>query len=123
MVATLTPAQIAYIDSQLLGRLATARPDGTLQNNPVAVHYNHELGTIDLGGHHMGTTYKFRNVAATEQVALVIDDVVSTDPFTPRCLEIRGTAVALTDVEPPQDGFSREVIRISPERVIAYGVD
>ncbi|MFC9893885.1 PPOX class F420-dependent oxidoreductase [Nocardia sp. NPDC127579] len=123
MSETLTPAHIEYLNSQFLGRLATVRSDGSPQNNPVGVFYNAELGTIDIGGYRMGSTRKFRNLADNERVALVVDDLVSTDPFTPRCLEIRGTAVALRDVEPPQAGFSREIIRIRPERVIAYNID
>ena len=123
MPETLTPAQIDYVKSQFIGRLATVRPDGSPQNNPVGVFYNAELGTIDIGGYRMGTTYKFRNMAGNDRVALVVDDVVSTDPFTPRCLEIRGRATALSDVDPPQPGFSREIIRIYPDRVIAYGID
>jgi pyridoxamine 5'-phosphate oxidase family protein len=123
MPDTLTPAQIDYIKSQFLGRLATVRPDDSPQNNPVGVFYNPDLGTIDIGGHHMGTTAKFRNIATNPRVAVVVDDIVSTNPFVVRCLEIRGTATALTDVEPPQPGFSREIIRIEPERVLAYGID
>ncbi|MFE7743449.1 hypothetical protein [Nocardia sp. NPDC057455] len=39
-----------------------------------------------------------------------------------RCLEIRGTAEALTDVDPYISGVSREMIRIRPRRVIAFGL-
>jgi len=42
-----------------------------------------------------------RDVQANAQVALVIDDLVSPDPWAVRGLEIRGTAVALSDVDPP----------------------
>jgi pyridoxamine 5'-phosphate oxidase family protein len=40
----------------------------------------------------MGATRKFRNVQANGQVALVIDDPVSRDPWTVRGLQIRGVA-------------------------------
>jgi pyridoxamine 5'-phosphate oxidase family protein len=71
----------------------------------------------------MGATRKFRNLRTNAQVALVIDDVVSTDPWTVRGLEIRGTAVALSDVDPPVSFMSREVIRITPTWVTAWGLD
>ena len=60
---------------------------------------------------------------ANPQVALVIDDLVSMDPWTVRGLEIRGTAVALSDVDPPVSLMSREVIRITPTWVAAWGLD
>ena len=40
-----------------------------------------------------------------------------------RGLEIRGTAVALEDVDPPVPFMSREVIRITPTWVMSWGVD
>ncbi|GAB4588628.1 PPOX class F420-dependent oxidoreductase [Nocardia sp. IFM 10818] len=122
MIARLTPAQIDYLESQLLGRLATVRPDGSPQNNPVGFRYNAPLGTIDIGGYRMGATQKFRNLAKEERVSLVVDDVVSTSPWTVRCLEIRGTAQALKDVGPYAEGMSRELIRLTPERVLAFGI-
>jgi pyridoxamine 5'-phosphate oxidase family protein len=71
----------------------------------------------------MGATRKFRTVQAHGQVALVIDDLVSRDPWTVRGLEIRGTAVALEDVDPPMPFMSRQVIRITPTWVASWGVD
>ena len=118
-----TEAERRYLATQVLGRLATVAPDGAPQNNPVSFRYNPETATIDIGGHRMGGTRKFRNVATNNQVAFVIDDVVSLDPWQVRCVEIRGTAEALRDVEPPRPGFSREIIRIRPRQVFSFGVD
>ncbi|NNH69831.1 PPOX class F420-dependent oxidoreductase [Nocardia uniformis] len=123
MIATLSPAQIAYLRSQRLGRLATIRPDGSPQNNPVGFEFDEILGVIDIGGHNMGASQKFRNLAEDNRVAFVVDDVKSVTPWEVRCLEIRGTAVALRDVDPYGPGMSRELIRITPERVIAFGID
>jgi pyridoxamine 5'-phosphate oxidase family protein len=120
---TFTEAELAYLAGQALGRLATSSPDGDLQNNPVSFRYNAELGTIDIGGHAMGGTRKFRNVRATGEAAFVVDDIVSFRPWQVRGLEIRGSAEALSDVEPTMAGFSREVIRIRPRRIISWGVD
>lgn len=122
MTASLSPAQIEYLNSQRLGRLATIRPDGAPQNNPVGFRYNAALGTIDIGGRDLGASQKFRNLLKEERVAFVVDDVPSVDPWTVRCLEIRGTAQALRGVEPWYPGLSPELIRITPERVIAFGL-
>ena len=56
-------------------------------------------------------------------VAFVVDDLVSTDPWTVRGLEIRGAAVAQEDVDPPVSFMSREVVRITPTWVASWGVD
>jgi pyridoxamine 5'-phosphate oxidase family protein len=82
-----------------------------------------ETGEVIIGGFAMGASRKFRNVQNNNQVALVIDDLVSADPWTVRGLEIRGTAVALSDVDPPVPFMSREVIRVTPTWVSSWGLD
>ncbi len=119
----LTDTERTYLRSQPLGRLATVDARGAPQNNPVGVFLDEKTGDIVIGGHAMGATRKFRNVQANAQVALVIDDLVSTNPWTVRGVEIRGTAVALSDVDPPVPFMSREIIRITPTWVAAWGLD
>jgi pyridoxamine 5'-phosphate oxidase family protein len=118
-----TDTELDFLRSQVLGRLATLAPDGTLQNNPVGFVVNADAGTLDIGGHSMGATRKFRNVTAHSQVAFVIDELVSVSPWTVRGLEVRGSAEALTGQDPPRPGMSGEVIRIHPRRVISWGID
>ena len=103
--------------------LATLRPDGTLQNSPVGFRYNRALGTIDVGGHDLTSSRKYRNVAANGQVAFVVDDVPSVNPWKLRCLEIRGTAEV---IERPADsayGGDDPIIRIRARRIISYGTE
>jgi pyridoxamine 5'-phosphate oxidase family protein len=120
----LSPAVIAYLDSQPLGRLATAGPDGHPHVVPVSFRFNPELGTIDSGGFHVHTTKRFRDVQANPAAAIVIDDLVSMDPWTPRMIEIRGRAEALSSgggsLGP---GFGEAMIRIHPDRVNVFGID
>ena len=123
MTVILTEAERAYLQSQPLARLATVDGAGAPQNNPVGAFLDEETGDIIIGGHAMGASRKFRNVQRNGHVALVIDDLVSRDPWTVRGLEIRGTAVALEDVDPPVPFMSREVIRITPTWVTSWGVD
>ena len=85
-----TEVELDYLRHQRLGRLATQHPDGTLQVSPVGFGVNAELGTIDIGGRAMAASRKYRNVAANGAAAFVVDDVVSAQPWTVRCLEIRG---------------------------------
>jgi pyridoxamine 5'-phosphate oxidase family protein len=123
MAITLTEAERTYLNSQPLARLATVDASGAPQNNPVGAFLDEETGDILIGGYAMGATRKFRNVQANPQVALVVDDLVSQDPWTARGLEIRGTAVALEDVDPPLPSMSREVIRITPTWVASWGIN
>ena len=123
MTVTLTEAERAYLMSQPLGRLATVDAGGAPQNNPVGAFLDEKTGDIVIGGGAMGASRKFRNVRANGRVALVVDDLVSRDPWTVRGLEIRGTAVALEDVDPPVPFMSREIIRITPTWVSSWGLD
>jgi pyridoxamine 5'-phosphate oxidase family protein len=118
-----TAGELEYLGSQRLGRLATAQRDGTLQASPVGYTYNPATGTIDIGGHNMAASQKFRNVAANGRVAFVVDDVPSVNPWTTRCLEIRGTAEAIAEPVDSASRMSGAIIRIHPRRVISWGID
>jgi pyridoxamine 5'-phosphate oxidase family protein len=119
----LTETERAYLQSQPLGRLATVDANGAPQNNPVGVFVDDESGDLLIGGFAMGASRKFRNVQANPEVALVIDDLVSADPWTVRGVEIRGSATALADVDPPIAFMSREVIRVTPTWITTWGLD
>ena len=121
---TLTPAQIEYLAGQRLGRIATAGADGKPHVVPTSFRYNPELGTVDCGGLHVATTKKFRDVQANGWAAIVIDDLVSLDPWTPRMLEIRGRAEAVpTGGSALRPGFGEAFIRIHPEKVNSFGIE
>jgi pyridoxamine 5'-phosphate oxidase family protein len=117
-----TAAELEYLHSQRLGRLATLTPDGTLQNSPVGFEVDDATGVISIRGRDMGNSRKFHNVAANGQVAFVVDDIASVNPWTVRCLEVRGVGEALTGQTPPNPYLSSEVIRIHPRRVISWGM-
>jgi pyridoxamine 5'-phosphate oxidase family protein len=115
--------ELAYLGSQRLGRLATIQPDGSPQVSPVGFTYNEELGTIDIAGFNMSRSQKYRNVVHDGRAAVVIDDVLSTDPWRVRCLEIRGTAEVIPDPGNPAPGRDGSLIRINPRRIISFGID
>jgi pyridoxamine 5'-phosphate oxidase family protein len=123
-MASLTDAQIAYLETQRLARLATAGADGRPHVVPVSFRYNPDTGTIDSGGMHVSTTKKYRDVQANPWAAIVIDDLLSVDPWAPRMLEVRGRAEAISsggaELGP---GFGDGFIRIHPDTVRAYGID
>jgi len=120
----LTRAQIDYLAGQRLGRIATAGADGKPHVVPTSFRYNAELGTVDVGGMHVATTKKYRDVQANGWAAIVVDDLVSTDPWTPRMLEIRGRAEAVpSGGSALGGGFGDAFIRIYPEKVNSFGIE
>jgi pyridoxamine 5'-phosphate oxidase family protein len=120
----LTENELAYVNGQLLGRLATANGQGVLHVCPVGFRWNDELGTIDIGGRDLPPSLKYRNVQANPNAAFVVDDLASIDPWSPRGIEFRGTAEALdtggTELNPR---FGPELIRLHPRRIRSWGVD
>ena len=117
-MAEFTSAQIKYLHCQRLGRLTTLRPDGTLQNNPVGFTFVAEAGTFEIGGLNMGGSQKYKNVVANGQVAFVVDDLESVEPWKPRMVEVRGTAEPVPNEDP-----RRSTILIRPNRVISFGTE
>jgi pyridoxamine 5'-phosphate oxidase family protein len=116
-----TDAELLYLRSQRLGRLATLSPHGQLQNSPVGFSVDEAGGVINIYGRDLANSQKFHNVAANGKVALVVDDIASFDPWVVRCFEVRGTAEALAEAAADQSE-SREVIRIHPRRIISWGM-
>jgi pyridoxamine 5'-phosphate oxidase family protein len=117
-MAEFTDAQIKYLKSQRLGRLATLRPDGTLQNNPVGFKFDETNGVFEIAGSNMGGSQKYENVVANGQAAFVVDDLETVDPWMPRMVEIRGTAEAVSNDDP-----RKSLIRILPKRIISFGIE
>ncbi len=115
-MSNFTKNEIEYLRSGLLARLATVGHDGTPHVTPVGMFsYNAEFDTIDVGGHGLANTKKFRDVARSGRAALVVDDLVSTESWRPRGIEVRGKAEAIEGSKP--------VIRIHPKRIVAWGID
>ncbi len=122
--AVFSPAEIEYMKSQRLGRIATVDSTGQPHVVPVSFRYNPDRDTIDIGGHGFAERKKYRDVRRNPKMAFVIDDLKSVNPWQPRMLEIRGEAEVLetggTEIGP---GFDPEMFRIHPKRIISLGID
>jgi pyridoxamine 5'-phosphate oxidase family protein len=115
-------AEIDYLGSQRLGRLATVGKDGVPHVVPVAFRYNPDADTIDIGGHDFAKRKKFRDVKRTGVAALVVDDVLP--PWQPRAVEVRGEASTLeTGGKAIMEGFDDPIIRITPRRIVSWGLE
>ncbi|MFM2106404.1 MAG: hypothetical protein RL338_1436 [Chloroflexota bacterium] len=110
-MSVFTDAELAYLAGQPLGRFATVGADGAPHVVPVTFRYNPETDTIDFGGWNLTSSKKWRDIAHEPRVAFVVDDVLP--PWQPRLIEIRGTAQQVGD----------ELIRITPTRIVAFGLD
>jgi pyridoxamine 5'-phosphate oxidase family protein len=129
-MSTFTDAEIEFLNSQRLGRLATVGADGMPHVVPVAVFYDPEAEALVIGANAefgegvMVTSKKFRDAQRRPKVAVVLDAPA------PRILEVRGHAE--THLDGGEDvgrrlgapfRFSKEWIRIRPRRVVALGVN
>ena len=87
-----TDAEVAYLRSQPLARIATLDRGGQPDVVPVAFEFDGSFFWVG-GGATVLDTRKFRNVRdGSSRVALVIDDMVSFDPFIARGVRVYGTA-------------------------------
>ncbi|QFU85287.1 PPOX class F420-dependent oxidoreductase [Amycolatopsis sp. YIM 10] len=126
---TFTAAEREYLRGQGLGRLSTIGPDGGPQTRPVAFRLNDD-GTIDIGGPANETSRKYKNIQARPEVSFLVDDMTPDDPAEVkpgwgRGVEIRGRAELVTLDVPPvaPEFFSKEVIRVHPDRVISWHLE
>jgi pyridoxamine 5'-phosphate oxidase family protein len=109
-----TKPELDYLlGDRRLARLATIGPDGMPHVTPVGWSLNTELGTIDVGGHDLAETKKFRDAAQSRRAAIVIDDVLP--PWQPRGVEVRAEAEAIEG--PPA------LIRLHPRRILSWGLE
>ena len=111
-MSVFTSEELDYLlGERRLARLATVGPDGMPHLAPVGWSYNEDLDTIDVGGHSLERTKKYRDVERNGVAALVVDDVLP--PWSPRGVEVRGRAEA---VDEPR------LIRIRPSRIVSWGL-
>jgi pyridoxamine 5'-phosphate oxidase family protein len=120
-MSVFSDAEIDYLGSQRLGRLATVGRDGMPHVVPVAFRYNADADSIDIGGHDFAKRKKFRDVRRTGMAALVVDDVLP--PWRPRAVEVRGAAITLgIGSKAIMEGFDDPIIRIKPTRIVSWGL-
>lgn len=88
-----TDQQLVYLRSQGLARIATVDVVGQPDVVPVAYEYDGTYFWVGGSGPSVRHTKKFLNVTAgNHRVAMVVDDVVSFDPFIARGIRIYGYA-------------------------------
>ena len=107
-------AQAEYLAENFIGRVATTSPSA--QPHVVPVGYEFDGRSITFGGLNLAYSLKFRNLMANNKVAFVVDDVISTDPWKVRGVEIRGRAEPTTG----KNGVTK--ITIIPLNIRSWGL-
>jgi pyridoxamine 5'-phosphate oxidase family protein len=88
-----TTKELDYLRTQSLARFATRSADGQPDVVPVAFEYDGQHFWVGGSGSSVLATRKVRNVeAGCREVALVLDDMVSFEPFVARGIRIYGRA-------------------------------
>jgi pyridoxamine 5'-phosphate oxidase family protein len=72
--------------------------------------------TIVSGGIDLTKTIRYRHLLENPQATIVIDDLVSVDPWRPRGVKVRGPATLEDDGGHPR-------IRIRPQVVWSWGIN
>jgi pyridoxamine 5'-phosphate oxidase family protein len=123
-MSVFSAAEITYLESNTMGRLATIGADGRPHLVPLTYRFNPDEDTIDIGGVDFGTSKKWRDMLQNPHVAFLVDDA---SPAGAHAIEIRG------DAEPHFQGgesinsrfpnFKPEFVRVRPHRIVSWGLE
>ena len=109
-----TDLELEYLTTQPLMRFATASLTG--KPDVVPVVFSIDGDDIVTSGFDITHTVRYKNVQNNPRTTVVIDDLASVNPWSPRGLTIIGS-VSIEEHE----GGPR--FRISPEVIISWGVN
>ena len=109
-----TDEELAYLAAQPLMRFASASPKG--RPDVATVVFSVDGDDIVTGGFDITKTIRYRNIAKNPRATVVIDDLASMDPWSPRGIKVRGSA----RIESGPDG---ERFRISPEVIWSWNIN
>ena len=115
-------AELDYLKSQRLARVATASSKGIPEVSPVGFEFDGECFWI--GSHSQDiffSTRRYKNVASgNARVSLVVDDLVSVDPWRPRGIKVSGRAEILDHNGMFGPG---KYVRIRPLVAASWGIE
>jgi pyridoxamine 5'-phosphate oxidase family protein len=104
--------EVEYLKSQRLARIATVSKQ--LQPDVAPVIFEFDGEHIYIGGRQQTKTLKYKNVLeGNAKVAIVVDDLESSNPWKPRGIKIHGTAEIVE--REGQLGYA-EYLKVAPER-------
>ncbi len=113
-MSAFTDAEHAYLSAQPIMRFATASREGRPDVAPVVF----EVDGDDLvtAGFDISHTVRYRNLQNNPQATVVIDDLASMVPWSPRGVKVIGTATIETF-----EGVER--FRITPRVIVSWAIN
>jgi pyridoxamine 5'-phosphate oxidase family protein len=129
-MSAFTDAEIEFVSSQRLGRVATVGADGMPHVVPVGVFYDPDADALVIGADVeygeavMISSKKFRDAQRRPKIAVVLDDP------GPHILEVRGQAE--THLDGGEEAgrrlgapfrFASAWISIRPQRIVSLGIN
>ena len=111
-----------YLKTQRLARIATASSKGTPEVSPVSFEFDGRHFWV--GSHSQDifpNTRRYKNiVSGNKRVSIVVDDLVSVDPWKPRGVKVSGTA----EIKEHKGIFGAgKYIRITPAVSVSWGIE
>lgn len=113
-MSAFTPAEIEYLRSQPLMRFASASSNGRPDVAPVVFEVDGD--DILTAGFDITHTVRYRNIQTNPRVSVVIDDLASINPWSPRGVKVIGSAVIEMVDDSPR-------FRISPDVIISWAIN
>jgi len=115
-------AELDYLKTQRLARVASASTKGTPEVSPVGFEFDGKYFWI--GSHSQSIffgTRRYRNLTTgSGRVSLVVDDLVSVDPWRPRGIKVSGRAEVMDHSGMFGPG---KYFRITPFVTTSWGVE
>jgi pyridoxamine 5'-phosphate oxidase family protein len=115
-------AETDYLKTQRLARIATASSKGVPEVSPVGFEFDGKYFWV--GSHSQDIFHKTRRYAnitgGNGRVSIVIDDLASVDPWTPRAIKVSGTAEVMQHKGIFGEG---KYIRITPKVTASWGIE
>jgi pyridoxamine 5'-phosphate oxidase family protein len=108
-----TEKESEYLMTQRLARVATVSPSG--QPHVVPIVYEFDGQFIYFSGWNIARSVKFRNLQMNNKIAIVVDDLASHDRWSPRGIEIKGTAE-------PVHSDGGTCLKITPLKKASWGI-
>jgi len=115
-------AELDYLKTQRLARVASASMKGTPEVSPVGFEFDGKYFWI--GSHNEDIFFKTRRykniMSGNDRVALVVDDLVSMNPWKPRGVKVSGKAELMDHIGMFGPG---KYFRITPLVTASWGIE